>query len=103
MTALHLAALAGHEDAVVLLLAKGADIMARDERGWTALHWAVYGGMEDVIKLLLEKGADLEAEDNLLTARSMWRHFAGRSPTRAAHISQQRSAIQLRPSIQAQL
>jgi len=42
-TALHLAAGANYAKLVSLLLARGADVGARDLRGWTPLMWAAVG------------------------------------------------------------
>jgi ankyrin repeat protein len=63
-TALHLAAIDGHEVAARLLLEKGANIHAEKEDGWTALHLAAWNGSEAVARLLLEKGADIEAKNS---------------------------------------
>jgi|GEM_PF-1887885 len=49
---------------VRLLLAKGADLEARDESGATPLIRAAARGEDDVARLLLERGADIEAVDN---------------------------------------
>jgi hypothetical protein len=62
-TALHWAAVRGHEAVVRLLLDKGADIETRDGNGWTALHWAAKWGHEAMVRLLLDKGTDIEARD----------------------------------------
>jgi ankyrin repeat protein len=43
---------------VSVLAAHGADVNARDEKGWTPLHWAAYGGHRTVTKALLQAGAD---------------------------------------------
>lgn len=45
------------------LLAGGAGIDARDERGRTALHYAAAVGYSDVAKVLVEHGADLTVAD----------------------------------------
>jgi ankyrin repeat protein len=47
-----------------LLLAKGADIQARNSGGFTALHAAAYAGSVPIAKLLLQKGAVLEDAEN---------------------------------------
>jgi hypothetical protein len=55
----------GHEAVVKLLLEKGAELEAKDNRyGQTPLSWAAVKGHEAVVKLLLEKGAELESKDN---------------------------------------
>lgn len=51
-TVLHMAAAHGHRKVVRLLLKKGADISARDNRGLTALDWAMYHRNEKVAQLL---------------------------------------------------
>lgn len=45
------------------LLAAGADIDVRDERGRTALHYAAAAGYTDVATALVRHGADLSAKD----------------------------------------
>ena len=54
---LHCAAIVGNLALAALLLDRGADINARDGRGFTPLHAAVGGGQMDVIRLLLDRGA----------------------------------------------
>jgi ankyrin repeat protein len=51
-TALHCAALNGHEATVRLLLEKGAAVDAADEGGWTALRWAARNGHEAIVQML---------------------------------------------------
>ena len=86
LSALHLAAQGGHIALMTALLAAGADIDARDDRGYTPLHFAVCFGprefldplpalsaaaqdrgvyrlLTDVPRFLLEQGADLRARD----------------------------------------
>jgi uncharacterized protein len=63
-TPLHLAAFFGQEDAVRLLLERGADanVVARHESlKVTPLHSAAAGGHSSVVGLLLEAGADANA------------------------------------------
>jgi len=45
------------------LLDRGADVNARDKRGFTPLHVAAVNDHVDVAKLLLEHGADIDARD----------------------------------------
>lgn len=62
-TPLHLAAFFGKREAVVLLLARGADVDARG-RGWmtgTPLHSAASASHADVVALLLDAGAEPDA------------------------------------------
>mmetsp|Transcript_29766 Transcript_29766/g.41102 ORF Transcript_29766/g.41102 Transcript_29766/m.41102 type:complete len:208 (-) Transcript_29766:32-655(-) len=57
-TALHLAALHGHNECVRLLLAAGADPQPVDEDGGTPLHDACAGGYLEIVQLLLSVGAE---------------------------------------------
>jgi ankyrin repeat protein len=60
-TPLHLAAQWGHKDVAELLLAKGADVNAKDDDGGTPLHMAK---SKDVAELLLAKRAEINARVN---------------------------------------
>ncbi len=53
----------GDKAAVEALLAKGADVNAKGEYGYTPLHEASRG-QKDIAGLLLAKGADVNAKDN---------------------------------------
>ncbi len=53
----------GNIDRVRLLIAKGADINAKDERGGTPLHWAAYYNRKKIAELLLMQGANPEEKD----------------------------------------
>ncbi|KAK7967599.1 AGC PKA kinase [Apiospora aurea] len=61
---LMLAAEAGNDEAVEILLSKGADVNGIDEEGSTALDFAVSEGKEEVVRLLLERGANPNSGDN---------------------------------------
>jgi len=46
------------------LLARGADVKAKDEKGWTALHHAAYDAKNPaLVRALLERGAAPDARD----------------------------------------
>ena len=62
-TALHFAAGKGHKEIVELLIAKGVDVNAKDNRGGTPLHSTASGGQKEIAKLLIAKGADVNAKD----------------------------------------
>ncbi|XP_060774054.1 protein phosphatase 1 regulatory subunit 27b [Neoarius graeffei] len=63
MAAIHEAVLSGNLECVKLLVKYGADIMQRDEDGWTPLHMACSDGFPHIAKFLLSLGADPEAEN----------------------------------------
>ncbi len=54
----------GQLDVVKLLLDRGADVNARDSRGYTPLLSASEMGHLDIVKQLLEGGADVNARDS---------------------------------------
>jgi hypothetical protein len=61
-TALHHAAVAGHEGVVSMLLDAGADVGEKDfNYGYTALHFAASNGREGVVRILLDAGAKVAA------------------------------------------
>ncbi|XP_027024084.1 protein phosphatase 1 regulatory subunit 27b [Tachysurus fulvidraco] len=63
MAAIHEAVLSGNLECVKLLVKHGADIMQRDEDGWTPLHMACSDGFPHIAEFLLSLGADPEAEN----------------------------------------
>ena len=64
-TALHYAAVQGQFDVVELLLARGADVSARDKDGATAAYRAQAAGHDDIICLM----KSLVDHDDLLTVQ----------------------------------
>jgi len=60
-TALHVACLRGHSELVKWLLARQADVSAREQTGATPLYVSAERGHADVVKLLLDKEADVNA------------------------------------------
>jgi ankyrin repeat protein len=58
-----------------LLLAKGANVNAKDDKGKTVLMWAIdpqLSGSIEKVQALLEKGADVAAKDNDGKTPLMW-------------------------------
>jgi uncharacterized protein len=67
-TPLVTAALAGHPNAVQLLLDHGAIVDRKSRRGQTALIAAAFNGHTETVKLLISKGADVNSEFDGCTA-----------------------------------
>ncbi len=67
-TPLHEATTWGHKEIVVLLIAKGADVNAKDDGGRTPLHAAAGGGYKEIADLFRKHGGktkkELKAEGN---------------------------------------
>ena len=61
LTPLGWAAVWGSNNAADFLIARGADVSARDVSGGTPLHMAAYKGQKGTVELLLRKGADVNA------------------------------------------
>ena len=55
---LHLACKKKSQDCLELLLGKGANLMAADNRNWTPLHYASYNGNPRAVNFLLKWEAD---------------------------------------------
>jgi ankyrin repeat protein len=53
----------GDFNKVRLALNFGADVNAKDNRGWTPLHFASYWNHIEIAKLLIEVGVDVRATD----------------------------------------
>ena len=58
---IHIAAKAGHNEAVKKHLIDGVDVNAKDKLGSTPLHSAAYYGRKEVGELLIANGADVNA------------------------------------------
>jgi len=64
-TPLHHAAGGGHKEIAELLIAKDADVNAKDFAGSTPLHVAAYNGHKEIVELLIDAGAGVNAKDVL--------------------------------------
>jgi ankyrin repeat protein len=53
----------GHTEVAEVLLARGADVNAKDILGGTALHWAAINGHKETVAFLVANGADLSIRD----------------------------------------
>ncbi|KAK9830686.1 hypothetical protein WJX74_002706 [Apatococcus lobatus] len=60
---LMLACTRGYTEDVKKLLEMGAEVTARDKKGYTPLHFAAGQGRLDIVKFLWSKAAETEAED----------------------------------------
>lgn len=66
-------------ETVQLLLEKGAQVNAQDEKGKTALMRAAFAGDTEAVRLLLEKGAQVNVQDSAGDTALM--HAAGNVPS----------------------
>lgn len=59
MTPLHVAVRYEHEDILIYLLERGANVNTYDSEGWTPLHWSVNNCPFTIFKLLINSGSHL--------------------------------------------
>ncbi|KVI09959.1 ankyrin repeat domain-containing protein 50-like [Cynara cardunculus var. scolymus] len=64
LTAIHMAAIKGHKDVVMLLVEFGSDIECTEAEGRTPLHMAAVGGSKDTVEVLINRGANVNAKCN---------------------------------------
>jgi ankyrin repeat protein len=64
-TPLCLAAQREQDDAVSVLLDRGAAVTAQNAAGWTPLHHAAFRSTRAIAEMLLDRGADLKAQDKV--------------------------------------
>jgi ankyrin repeat protein len=58
---LHHVARENRVDIALALIARGDDVEAKDNVGYTPLHYAIAENSRDVARLLIDRGADIEA------------------------------------------
>ena len=70
---LHVAATRGEDDVARLLIARGADVDARNVQGSTPLHGAAANGHTSTVELLIAAGVDRTIRDGTLNVpASAW-------------------------------
>jgi Ankyrin repeats (3 copies) len=88
-TQLHTAAQDGDVALCRKLIAEGADVDGRDERGETPLHFAAWFGQLDALKYLIEAGADINASSQSYASTPLqWAIQRGHGDIREYLISQ---------------
>ena len=60
-----------------LLIAKGADVNAKDDDGRIPLLYAAEGGYNEIVKLLIDKGADVNVKDKRGLTPLHWVSISG--------------------------
>lgn len=62
LTALHIAAIKGNKNAVMILVEYGANLECQDSDGNTPLHLAVESGCNETVEVLINRGANINAK-----------------------------------------
>lgn len=62
LTALHIAAIKGNKNAVMILVEYGANLECQDSDGNTPLHLAVESGCNETVEVLVNRGANINAK-----------------------------------------
>ena len=78
-SALHLAAHEGFSDIVELLIRAGADVNARDAKGWTPLFDAASSGSLAIVKRLIDAGAEVDPVDREGHSPALWAALAAKA------------------------
>lgn len=66
-----------NEDVAEFLIAKGADVKARDSAGNSVLYYAARKGSKKMVQLLAAKGADIKAKDKYGSTMLHWAASGG--------------------------
>jgi ankyrin repeat protein len=45
------------------LIARGADMSAKNNHGDTPLHWACMNGQTEIVQILIDRGADISSNN----------------------------------------
>ena len=64
VTPVHVAAAWGKRESLLELVDAGADVNARDPRGWTPVFWCAYSGKTKLLEALVKRGADVNLRDD---------------------------------------
>ncbi|XAR65967.1 hypothetical protein NMG60_11011990 [Bertholletia excelsa] len=72
LTALHVAAIKGHKDAVMMLAEFMSDLEPRDGDGHTPLHLAAEGGCAATVEVLIDRGANVNTTSKRGRRLSRW-------------------------------
>jgi ankyrin repeat protein len=72
-------------EVISILIDRGADVNASDNKKWTALHFAAQSQNAEVVRVLLQAGADVDARDEDGTT-PLWRCLMSDTSTEVVHL-----------------